>query len=133
VLFGGVAVVNLALELRTQKRRIDQDDAADGSAGPAGHQGRRHPAHRMPEEDRGGQSQFAHEGRDIARVIVVAIAVKRCARFAVPSGIRHHHIECIFEQPRQGAPAGPAAAQSMQQNHGRLAAARPQVMDVDAA
>jgi hypothetical protein len=116
MLLGDIAIANLALTPRAQEGRVNQDDPANDITDLTRHHGRGHPSHRMPQKNRGGESEPSDEAHDVARVIIVPISMERCARPAVPPGIRHHHIEFIFKGAGQRAPAGSVPGQSMQQN-----------------
>jgi hypothetical protein len=98
MLLGDITIANFALTLWTQEGRVSQNDSADELAELTCRQGRSHTSHRMPQQNWGGESEPADEARDVACVIVVSISVERCARAAMPPGIRHHHIEISFKK-----------------------------------
>ena len=60
----------------------------------------------MPYQSGGSQSETADETYNVARMILVAISLQRCARLAVPSCIGHEHIEIALEETGYGSPAG---------------------------
>jgi hypothetical protein len=106
MLRGDIAIANFALALWAQEGRVSQDDSACDLADLLRHHGRSHTSHRMPQKNWGGKSEPPDEAHDVACMIVVSISMERCARLAVPSYIRHHHIEFTLKGPGQSAPAG---------------------------
>lgn len=98
MLLGDVAVPNLALALWAQKSRVDQDDAPNDRGGLTRHHGRSQASHRMPEQNRSAKPKPSDEPNDIASVILVPVAMGRCARGAVSSGVRHHDIIFTLER-----------------------------------
>jgi hypothetical protein len=132
VLLDDIALVNFALALGAQESGVRQDDPAKGRPDSTRHHGRSHASHRMSQENRSGKSEPLDESNDIARVIVVAIAIERSARAPVPSGVRHHDVVLVFESACQRTPAGAAPGQAMEENQWRLGPSGSQVVDVDA-
>jgi len=132
MLFGDVAIANFALTLGTQEGRVNQDDPACDLSDLTRHHGRGHASHRMPQKNRGGKSEPSDQAQDVACMIFVSISIERCARPAVPPGIRHYHVEFSFEGPGQSAPAGSVSGQSMEQNQWRSASSGSQVVYVGA-
>src|SRR6185312_6777423 len=61
MLLGDIAIEDLALTLGTEEGRINQNDSAKGVADPARDHRGRHAPHRMPKENRAGESELADE------------------------------------------------------------------------
>jgi hypothetical protein len=103
VLLDDIALVHFALALGVQERGVRQDDATKGHGDSTRHHGRGHASHRMSQDNRSGKSEPLDESNDIACVILVAIAIERCARAPVPSGVRHHHVVLTLERVPKGS------------------------------
>ena len=106
MLLRDIAIANFALTLRAQEGRVSQDDPANGIADLTRHHCRSHTSHRVPQENWGGKSEPSDEAQDIAGMILVSMSMERCARSAVPPGIRHYHVEFTFKRAGQRTPAG---------------------------
>jgi hypothetical protein len=132
VLLDGIALVHLALALRTQKSGVREDDAANGRGELTRDYGRGHTPHRMAQHNGSLESEPLDESDDIARVILVSISIERRARIPVAPGIGHHHIVFTFESARQGSPAGSAPGQSVEKHQWGLGLPGSQVVNVDA-
>src|SRR6516165_9297839 len=92
VLLDDIAPVHLALTLGAEKSRVREDDATNAKGAFTRYHGCSHASHRVTQQYRSGEPEPSYESNDVARVIAVAIATKRLARFPVPSGVRHHYV-----------------------------------------
>src|SRR6185437_867965 len=133
MLLGHIAVEDLALTLGTEEGRVNQDDSAKLIADPARDHPGRHASHRMPEENRGGESELADEPYDVTRVVVISISISWCARVTMTPGIGHHDVEFRLKTTGQGRPAGAIAAESVEQHQWRPASAGSLIVNAGAA
>ena len=114
MLFGDIALVDLALALGTQESRIDENEAANGGAETARGHGRGHASHRVAEQDGSRKPEPLDQCSDIGGVIRVAVSVGRRAGIAVAPGVRHDDVVFTFKNTRQRNPAGSAGGQTME-------------------
>ena len=131
MMFQDIALVYFALPFWTYESRVGQDDSANGRTKLARCDGRSHPAHRMPQNDRIGESEPCNQSNDVPSEILIQIPMRRRARLSVTSGVRHYNVVVIFETAYYRGPAGPASYQSVERNERGLVATRSQIMDAD--
>ena len=131
MLFYDIALVNYALPLRAYESRVSKNDRANGGTKLACRDSGSHASHRMSQNDRLSQSEPFNQSNDIIGEIGVQISVRRCARFAVASGIRHDNIVATFESAYYRRPASPTSDQSMERNKRGLRPSGSQIMDAD--